>query len=495
MLEKYRNQYAEFNSTLMREYYLFLSGQKTDLRIAPIYDRYGDLFTRDSITSLKQSLDQTPEHYASERKATKRLLIFAVEQYLENSAKELTKAINEYESASTIEWAGRRITFQDSAVAIRTERDRATRRAIYAKRTEVIAASNDLRAERVTKLHETARSLGHANYTAMYEELRGLDYKALADQAESVLSRTEAVYTARLAEALGREAGLAIGEADRSDALYFLHLNSYDDHFPASDLMRIYRETMAGLGIDVEKQKNILVDSEPRPRKTPRAFCMPILVPEEVKLVIRPMGGQADYQAFFHESGHAQHYGGAAESLRPEFKYTGDYALSESYAFLFNHLISDGAWLAQMLKFHDSDSFIRAEMLARLSSIRRYVAKLKYEYHLHTDEDLARAADLYSEFQTGATRFRTGTTEFLFDLDDAFYSANYVRAWGFEVMLREYLKTRFGSAWWTSPRAGALLRELWETGDQYTADDIAELVGVGPISFDLLIDQFNQGLK
>jgi hypothetical protein len=495
MLEEYRRQYAEFNSIWMREYYLFLSGQKTDLDIAPIYDRYGDLFTRDSIDRLKESLDETPIHFESERKAIKHLLIFAVEQYLENSAKTLTEAISEYESAATIEWAGQKMTFQDSAVAIRTESNRHLRRSIYEKRAEIIEASNDLRAERVTKLHEMARSLGHKHYTALYEDMRGLDYKALAEQAGQILSRTESVYTTRLGEVLKREMGLAIDEADRSDALYFLQLNSYDNHFPAPDLMRIYRETMAGLGINIEEQKNILIDSEPRPRKTARAFCMPILVPEEIKLVIRPMGGQSDYQAFLHESGHAQHYGGAARGLRTEFKYTGDYALSESYAFLFNHLVSDAGWLAQMLKFGDSGNFIHAEMLARLSSIRRYVAKLKYECELHTDEDLPRAAHLYSELQTRATRFKTEQTEFLYDLDDAFYSANYVRAWGFEVLLREYLKTRFGAAWWTSRRAGALLREMWETGDRYTADDIAAQIGVGPISFDLLIDEFNQALK
>jgi hypothetical protein len=495
MLEEYRCQYTEFNSTWMREYYLFLSGQKADLEIAPIYDRYGGLFTKESIGSLKQSLDETPEHFESDRKAIKHLLIFAVEQFLENSAKNLTEAISECESAATIEWAGRKMTFQDTAVAVRVEQDRSSRRSIYKKRADVIEASNDLRAERVTKLHETARALGHQHYTALYEEMRGLDYKALAEQAGMMLSRTELVYTTRLAEALGREMGLSLEEADRSDALYFLQLNGYDDRFPAGDLMRIYRETMAGLGINVEEQKNILIDDKPRPRKNARAFCMPIIVPQEIKLVIRPMGGQSDYQAFLHESGHAQHYGGASESLRPEFKYTGDYALSESYAFLFNHLVSDSNWLAEMLRFGDSKDFIRAEMLARLSSIRRYVAKLKYEGELHTDEDLPRAARLYAELQTDATRFKTKETEFLYDLDDAFYSANYVRAWGFEIMLREYLKTRFGATWWTSRRAGSFLRELWETGDRYTADDIATHIGVGPISFDLLIDEFNQALK
>ena len=70
-----------------------------------------------------------------------------------------------------------------------------------------------------------------------------------------------------------------------------------------------------------------------------------------------------------------------------------------------------------------------------------------------------------------------------------------MRAWAFEVQLREHLKTRFGQRWWASPRAGSFLKEIWETGDRYTADEMAAQVGIGPIAFDPLIDEFNRALK
>jgi len=222
---------------------------------------------------------------------------------------------------------------------------------------------------------------------------------------------------------------------------------------------------------------------------------MPISIPEDIRLVIRPAGGQSDYQAFLHESGHAQHYGWASPQLPPEFKYTGDYALTESYAFLFNHLISNGDWLAAFLGIKDNAEFVRSVMLARLVTVRRYVAKLMYESRLHLDEDLAVSAELYAELQTSATDFKTEPGEFLFDLDDSFYSASYLRAWAFEVSLREYLKTRFGSRWWASRRAGDFLKEIWETGDRYTADEMAAQIGIGPIRFEPLIDEFNAALK
>ncbi|HEX8185352.1 MAG TPA: hypothetical protein VF747_11385, partial [Blastocatellia bacterium] len=461
----------------------------------PIYDRYGDLFTRDSVTSLKQALDDAPGHFETERASLQRLFNVAVEQFLENSVKGLTEQISEYEAAATIKVTGHEMTFQDTAVAVSSEPGHKKRRAIYEKRLAVIEASNDLRAERLTGLHGTARSLGYASYTALFEELRRLDYETIKRDSATLLTRTESAYIARLSETLRRDLGIELEEALRPDSIYFVHLTGFDRRFPAQRLLEVYDETMAGLGIRVEMQKNIFIDKEPRPRKTSRAFCMPVSVPDDIKLVIRPVGGQSDYQALLHESGHAQHYAWASERLRPEFKYTGDYALTETYAFLFNHLITDGAWLSNFLDFQDNREFIRSVMLARLLTVRRYAAKLMYECELHAGEDFARSSDAYATFQTEATKFKTCATEFLYDLDDSFYSASYLRAWAFEVALREYLKSRFGQHWWSSQRAGNFLKEIWETGDRYTADEMASQIGIAPITFEPLIDELNQALK
>ncbi|HKY06286.1 MAG TPA: hypothetical protein VJQ56_15425, partial [Blastocatellia bacterium] len=274
MLEEYRRDYVEFNTAAMREYYLFLSGQKPALEIARIYDRYSDLFTRDSIARLKGELTRSADHFDTERAALKRLLSFAVDHFLENSVTELTEEIGRYEAAATVEWQGRRLSFQDSIVAVQLEPDRSERRALYKKRASVIDRSNDLRIERLEKLHDAARSLGYAGYAALYEEVRGLDYGALAAQLETLLARTESVYTSSLNAALTADLNITVEEAERSDAHRFLHLASYDNYFPAADLLRVYADTMAGLGIDVEAQQNITIDSEPRPRKNSRAFCV-----------------------------------------------------------------------------------------------------------------------------------------------------------------------------------------------------------------------------
>jgi hypothetical protein len=494
MLETYRSDFVDFSTSWMREHYLFLSGQKAALEVAPIYDRHSDLFSRDSIDKLKQALAETPEHFDTERVRIRRLLLFATEQFLECSAKELTESISDHEARSTIQISGRVMTLHEASVAISIEPDPQTRRAIHRKRAEAIQGASDLRAERIGRLHAAARTLGYESYTACYEDLRQFNYGALAREAQSLLTLTEDAYISRLDKVLRSTLGVKLEEAERSDAMFFLNLSAYKDRFPAGDLFRVYEETFAGLGFDTA-QENIFFDSEPRPSKTPRAFCMPISIPDEIRLVIRPVGGQADFQTLLHEAGHAHHYAGTSKSLAPEFKYIGDYALTETYAFLFNHLISNGPWLNKMLGFWDSRDFVRHAMLTRLLNVRRYVAKLTYEHELQSGDDFGQAGARYAELQTAATRFRTEPTEFLSDLDDSFYSANYVRAWQFEVMLRRYLMTRFGSRWWSSRKAGRFLMEIWELGDRYTADQMAAQIGIGPISFEPLVEELRAALQ
>ena len=530
MLEEYRRDYASFNTSLNRECYLFQSGLKSRLELGPIYERYSGLYGLDSICQLKRLHKECPPDSELERSSLHRLLAFAVEQFIAYSVRGLTEEISQYEARATIEWSANKLTFHDASVAINTEADRDLRRGLYDQRAGVIEASNDLRLRRIRGMHQAASTVidsfdtlsaaglsrsepvpgvmtasasvaqstkaaapqarGSAAYPVLYEKLFQIEFDQLEGQVRQLLERTDRVYAATLDRSLINEIGISSGEAERHDALYFLHTTRYDDLFPVSDLVDVYERTMAGLGITVNTQRNIEIDSAPRARKTPRAFCAPITVPDEIKLVIRPTGGQTDYLTLLHEAGHAQHYGWTSPGLRPEFKYSGDYSLSETYAFLFNHLPCEPAWLGEFLSAVDTEELVTSLLLAKLVTVRRYAAKLIYERQLHSSEDPEKANSIYAETQTLATRFQTRGTEFLFDLDDSFYSTSYLRAWALEVLLRDYLKSKYGTRWWTSKRAGSFLREIWETGDRYSASEMASQIGVGPIDFDPLIEEF-----
>src|SRR5262245_49791015 len=96
MLEEYRREYANFNHHFMREYYLFLSGQKTELELTRIYERYSDLFTEDSIIRLKRLLDESSPDFELPRASINQLLVFATDHYLESAVKILTEEVSRF---------------------------------------------------------------------------------------------------------------------------------------------------------------------------------------------------------------------------------------------------------------------------------------------------------------------------------------------------------------------------------------------------------------
>ena len=163
----------------------------------------------------------------------------------------------------------------------------------------------------------------------------------------------------------------------------FFRAPALDAEFQADRLVPSLVETMAGLGIDLESQAGVTLDVEPRPKKSPRAFCAPVRVPDEIYLVIAPHGGRDDFDALFHEAGHTEHYAHVDRELPAEERYFGDNSITEGFAFLFEHLTSSPAWLERRLGVSDPEPIVRHARASKLMFLRRYAAKLRYELELH----------------------------------------------------------------------------------------------------------------
>jgi len=111
-------------------------------------------------------------------------------------------------------------------------------------------------------------------------------------------------------------------------------------------------------------------------------------------------------------------------------------------------------------------------MMWLLFFVRRYCAKLLYELEFHESEDLSGMPKRYVELLGNATKIEPSPVNYLADIDAGFYVYSYLRSWAFETQLRDYLRERFGSEWFTQREAGSLLRELWAEGQKPTADEL-----------------------
>jgi hypothetical protein len=198
--------------------------------------------------------------------------------------------------------------------------------------------------------------------------------------------------------------------------------------------------------------------------------------------------------AFFHEAGHALHFGNENPALDyVQRAVSTSYALTEIYSFLLEHLTQNRAWLTAVvgLPGETAREVSYHARLAELFLVRRYAAKLGYELDFFRDpleEGCNRA--LYAATLSRATRFLYAPQNYLNDMDAGYYSADYLRAWITESMLRHHLEHVYGEAWFAKPEAGTFLLSLWATGESKENEDVARMIGYEPSDTGFLVERF-----
>ena len=472
-LGAYSEEAEEFLSSIDREYYLHYSGQQDEFEIEPIYDRHAGLFSRDSVESLREAA------------AAPALVEFAVQGHIGQELKSGSAELARREAALELEWEGEKVPYRSAPVLQANERDPDRRAALEDARNDLMASElNPLTHELLERSHELARELGWQSMRDLCQELSGTDLGALAQQTERFLADTDDSYERLVEPEVREQVGLGFDRLRRSDLTAFFRAPGLDDGFPEERLVPSLTDTLGGMGIDVASQHGVVIDTERRPKKSPRAFCAPVRVPDEVYLVIAPVGGREDFAALFHEAGHTEHYAHVDPALPVEDRYLGDNSVTEGFAFLFEHLTSDPEWLRRRLGIEEPEPIVSHERAARMVFLRRYAAKLAYELELHGGGSIEGLDSLYARRLSEAVHVDWPSVSWLSDVDPFFYVVRYLRAWALETHLRSALRERFGGAWFEEPEAGAFLRELWSAGQGAAgAEGILERVGGGPLDF------------
>jgi hypothetical protein len=469
-LEDYRDDAEGFLAELNEEYYLHYAGLKDTLDLEPIYERHSELTRLERAQSIGNAAEADPR--------LRELWRFACEGHLGELTRESNERIAALETELNVTFDGESIPLRMIRPTLANEPDRDRRRRLNAARAELTEEHlNPIYGEALQTAHAAAVPLGASSYADLYRHF-AFRLDPLAEQCRTFLDATDALYE-KAADRLFRErVGIGLDEAESSDAVRLFRAPKWDSAFPKRSLLPALEATLAELGIDLASQKNVHVDTDERPFKSPRAFCSAIEVPARVMLVIKPMGGADDWSALFHEAGHAEHFAHTASALSLEARRLGDDAVTEGWAMLLEHLVGDPVWHGRRLDMPRPHEFAEESAIVLLYIVRRYAAKLLYELELHSGDDLEAARARYVELLGSALRIEPMAADYLGDVDSGFYASSYLRAWALEAQLRGYLRRRFGTAWFASRDAGSLLRELWHEGQGYTADELlAELTG------------------
>jgi hypothetical protein len=449
------------------------------VELATIYEEYTDLFSADVVRELiKTSRSHSDSVYRS-------LAAFAALRYLRQVSLPCDEAFGQQLGTAVLPWDGELLPFFATTRLLGTEVDPARRRFLYAGRSELVAKNNRMLQERWQHVNAEVGRLGFATYHALCNELCGLQLENLELMAQTFLRETAVPYF----RALSHWSQFILGapQPDAADMFYLLRGSQFDSLFPAERLQTALYETARMLGFPLAETAGLEIDLEAREGKSPRPFCAFVQVPDDIKLVVNPMGGHQDFKAVFHELGHALHGRHIPAHLSFATRYLGDNSVGETFAFLFEQLPANPIWLREILGPADYSMYVDYMRFTRLLFARRCAAKVLYENQLYTG--LADPARFYAAVLQEHLGLNISPAYYLLDVDDGFYNAQYFCAWMLTAQMMVWLEAQVGKEWVLSEETGAFLRSLWHKG-QPAAEHISVFLGEAGLNPEALIRSF-----
>jgi len=483
-LEALREDLAKFMREIIYENYMYNSGQKETLDISSIYERYGHLASKDLAKNFLERWKsvQTEE----DKRSARHFHQFALFGYLGNLLKGIQEEMARVQSGMSITVDGDEIGYHSILPRLRNEPDKDKRREIDDKASELELELASMEKDAWQMTFDVFRDFGFESYFEGCKFALQVDYEWLAGELRKFLDDTDEEFLREFNSLSEKVLGYSIDDARKCDVPFLLRGGDWDGLFPKDGMVDKVKRFFADMGLPIDSIPAIRLDVEERPKKRPRAFCSAVRPGEEIYVCLRQMGGMNDYHTFMHELGHAYHFAHTDASLPSELILIGDSATSEIYAFMFQYLGVNPVWLKEYIGIENPSELVEFQRLLKLYFLRRYASKFLYEIDLLSSYNINGRESLYPKYLDRGLKVKHRDENWLSDLDPAFYSAGYLRAWIFEVQLRDYLKGEYGETWWTNPASGDKLKEFWRTGRMYKPEELAEKVlgqklDLGPI--------------
>jgi hypothetical protein len=447
-----------------------------------LYRVYAYLFTRDNIALVHKAVAE--ESDSTQKKRLRYFLRYLASEYIAKEVASLTDRVSNYEASATISVEGSSIPYRQIGALLANEQRQSRRALLYQSQDPVLDTLTTVLRQVEELTLRLSKELGYPSYTVMVSDLKEYSLEEFRSTAKEVLAATDSLYSALLKEMSRRYLRMDLKSVHVYDLAPLFRNSRFDRYFPGSSMLEVLNSTYKGSGIDIPAMKNLMIDSENRPTKNPRAVCYPIEVPTDIRLSIKPIGGFDDYSALFHEIGHALHYASTRENSF-EFKYAGEPTVTESYAFLSEYILTNQAWLRirNLMPTPVLKDFVKFQAFYRLFFVRRYCAKFLYELQLHAGVD--NPASLYVTLLRSADRTQQTPSDlkrYLVDVDALYYSAGYLRAWFLECQLNARLARDYGVNWFEHAKAGEYMRSLWALGDRLNGDELVHMLGYPSIS-------------
>ncbi len=484
-----RSSYEAYFQARERELLLFRSGQQPLPELERVDETFAEVTSGDCLDDLAREYEAA--RLETSRQELMRLLHAVQDAVVSCAVRDSQLLLWERErsqrfgvgkrDAETRLWAAR--LAEESEASKRTELQLGLDRAW--------AELNPLREELFAARGEQLARLGCATRRAWAEARRpGVDYELWRVAATRFLDETASVHADALRGALAR-VGVAPEAGHRGDVLRVERLADHDRLFPAEKSSAVLEFTLEGMGVRLDQLPGLSIDLAERAGKQAAPFCVAPRAPEEVFLVGWSRSGVPALAGLLHETGRALQFAYTSSTLSVEQRRSPDLALEEAWGGLLSARLADPDWIATGPPAARAESYGPAIWLRRCSELRRCSARVRFELELAALEGAADPAGLdavYAAELSEASGCHWGPEGYLAAAVPTLSSVDRLRGCCLEAQLSELLRERFGRRFWRERAAGDLLKELWNTGATYSAEEIASQLGLGALDIDQLIE-------
>jgi hypothetical protein len=383
---------------------------------------------------------------------------------------------------AAVAWDGRSVPASQVPALLAAEPDAARRAALEHAWAETARRNGPAAQARWQAIASAARRIGYDSLLALAAELRGEPAAALAALAQGVLGATEPAYRALLTALAQVEMGKDLSALRGRDLPWLLRAGEDARAFPAGRAAADVEATLSSLGLGLTSRPGVVLDTEARPGKDPRALALPIDVPGDVRVSFVSQGGAAELRALLHEMGAATFYAHVASPVL-EFRRLGT-VTAETWAFLFEDLAGDPSWLGERTGLDESHAapIVRAAAARRLHAARSLAARILVEIARGHEGEKAREAARAILASAFVHEVEPDELElFLQERDPLLESADALRALLLAAQAEAFLSSRAKGPWWRSKESGTWLAAAFAEGSRLGPAERARTFGVASI--------------
>ena len=340
----------------------------------------------------------------------------------------------------------------------------------FIAKTNYIAPIVEQRFSLIKNVYRDLGEIHGLDPVSSYLEQENISYDQLIEFIKSMGKKAKKPFREALTEV---SKDVLNTQPEYYDDFYFFRNKIYSDiegNFSSIDPVNEAKKTLTNMDFDLSK---IHFDTQDRKNKYPSPICFFVRIPDDIRVLFKRESPIFDFQACFHETGHAMH----ASSVDPDMEYWNKYKISmgiaEIFSTFFERLTKNSQYIHSLLGSGKANEIVINKLIARthfmeLFFVTFYTANslMKLEYW-QQNLSVAKACQVYSKLIKEYTGFEIPGEYWLLHHilpESLMYVPSYLLAAVRAAELEAYLRNKFGDMWWREKEAGKSLREIMRPG-------------------------------